>query len=249
MHGPESMRWFIVVFFIALGYSYFAAFYQASAREVKHLDSMLCSLLYAHFLKTLTGLPTIQSYGEMKRFIAANRYYVDLEDRALYIIITNQSFSQMACNKVALLAVMDVSGINAAQIGLVLTYTTILSQTCSQLTRQTADVEWYSLPNVLRGILVKVRGGEKIGIVGRTGAGKSLLMLVLFQIVELSSGSITIDGIPSKQSHSINGVRCHSLDSTIESKGVNLSVGERSLLSLAHALVKDCKVIVLDEAT
>ncbi|KAG1887691.1 NUC071 domain-containing protein [Suillus subluteus] len=63
------------VFFIALGYSYFAAFYRAGAREVKRLDSMFRSLLYAHFSETLTGLPTIRSYGEMKRLIAANKYY------------------------------------------------------------------------------------------------------------------------------------------------------------------------------
>lgn len=39
------------------------------------------------------------------------------------------------------------------------------------------------------------------------------------------------------------------LDTIIESEGANLSVGERSLLSLARALVKDCRVVVLDEAT
>jgi ATP-binding cassette subfamily C (CFTR/MRP) protein 1 len=51
---------------------------------------MLRSLLYAHFSETLTGLPTIRSYGEMAQFIRANRYYVDLENRALYIVVTNQ---------------------------------------------------------------------------------------------------------------------------------------------------------------
>lgn len=40
-----------------------------------------------------------------------------------------------------------------------------------------------------------------------------------------------------------------TLDTIIESDGANLSVGERSLLSLARALVKDSKVVILDEAT
>ena len=40
-----------------------------------------------------------------------------------------------------------------------------------------------------------------------------------------------------------------TLDTVLESEGSNLSVGERSLLSLSRALVKDTKVVVLDEAT
>jgi len=40
-----------------------------------------------------------------------------------------------------------------------------------------------------------------------------------------------------------------TLDTVIESEGSNLSVGERSLLSLARALVRDTRVVVLDEAT
>lgn len=49
------------------------------------------------------------------------------------------------------------------------------------------------LPNVLHGISMSIRGGEKIGIVGRTGAGKSSITLALLRIVEYV-GKITIDG-------------------------------------------------------
>ncbi|KAI6041615.1 ABC protein [Pisolithus marmoratus] len=350
----------IAVVILYLGYSYLVGFYRASAREVKRLDSMLRSLLYAHFAETMTGLSTIRSYGEMKRFIAANRYYIDLEGRSLYPVIANQRWlavrlefmGAMLTFLVALLAVTDVSGINAAQIGLTLTYTMLLSQMLSLVTKQMADVQnnmnsierivqytreetvpqeapheksnvgppanWPhkgaiefknvqmsyrpGLPNILHGISLSIQGGEKIGIVGRTGAGKSSLMLALYRIVELSGGTITLDGIdisilglkdlrtkiaiipqdvrlhagtirsnldpfnqyddaklwdalyrsclvdqPSVKEET--GTNRYTLDTVIDTEGINFSVGERSLLSLARAIVKDCKVVVLDEAT
>ncbi|KAF0695328.1 hypothetical protein As57867_013803, partial [Aphanomyces stellatus] len=50
-------------------------------------------------------------------------------------------------------------------------------------------------PLVLKDVNVHIQSGEKIGIVGRTGAGKSSLTMALFRINELASGCIKIDGM------------------------------------------------------
>lgn len=51
------------------------------------------------------------------------------------------------------------------------------------------------LPLVLKGLTMDIAGGERVGIVGRTGAGKSSIMSALFRLTELSGGCIKIDGI------------------------------------------------------
>ncbi|NXK85455.1 MRP7 protein, partial [Formicarius rufipectus] len=54
------------------------------------------------------------------------------------------------------------------------------------------------LPNALDGVSFTVYPGEKLGIVGRTGSGKSTLFLALFRMVELKSGRILLDGVDSQ---------------------------------------------------
>uniref|UniRef100_A0A3P8S8P2 Multidrug resistance-associated protein 1 n=1 Tax=Amphiprion percula TaxID=161767 RepID=A0A3P8S8P2_AMPPE len=51
----------------------------------------------------------------------------------------------------------------------------------------------------IRNISISISGGEKVGIVGRTGAGKSSLTLGLFRIIEAAEGKIFIDGVDISQ--------------------------------------------------
>ncbi|KAJ7893786.1 multidrug resistance-associated ABC transporter [Mycena leptocephala] len=158
------------------------------------------------------------------------------------------------------------------------------------------------LPVVLDGVSFHIRPGEKIGIVGRTGAGKSSLLQALFRTVELIGGKIEIDGydtgtigldalrrnialVPQDNVLFLGTLRQNidphktktdaelisllqqawllprdgtrdpvaeakfSLDVSVSDEGSNFSAGEKQLLALCRALVRDSSVIVLDEAT
>lgn len=65
------------------------------------------------------------------------------------------------------------------------------------------------LPPVLKGLTFRVERNERIGVVGRTGAGKSSLTLALFRFLEAQQGSIHIDGLD------ISKIKLHSLRSRL----------------------------------
>ncbi|KAI0008146.1 putative ATP-binding cassette transporter protein [Xylariaceae sp. FL0662B] len=65
------------------------------------------------------------------------------------------------------------------------------------------------LPPVLKGVTFTVERNQRVGVVGRTGAGKSSLTLALFRFLEARSGSIHIDGLD------ISRIRLHDLRSRL----------------------------------
>ncbi len=51
------------------------------------------------------------------------------------------------------------------------------------------------LPPALRGVSFNIKSGDKVGVVGRTGRGKSTLLLALYRMFNLESGAVTLDGV------------------------------------------------------
>ena len=247
-----ALPWFLAILpIIAVYYLYEQRFYVRSSREMKRLESLSRSPIYAHFGETLDGTAVIRAFRSEDRFIGKSGKLLDGNQKAYFLQSAANCWLGLrlefaGTTLVGAAAALAVAGKQAGNPGftagaaLALAYALDVTQSLNWVVRQVAELqtqvvaverveEYANLPReggnssrqapqgwpergevefqnvvmryrpdlepVLRQLSLHLRPAEKVGIVGRTGAGKSSLMLALMRIVEIDGGKITIDGI------------------------------------------------------
>ncbi|KAF8595618.1 metal resistance protein YCF1 [Ceratobasidium sp. AG-I] len=349
-----TFPWFLLTL-IPLGFVYrvIMLYYLATSRELKRLDAVSKSPIFAWFQESLGGLSTIRAFNQQEVFMTQNEAKLDrnqmvylpavsvnrwlavrLELLGSCIVLSAAIFSLVA---------LVTTGVDAGLVGLVLSYGLSTTQSLNWVVRSASEVEqnlvsvervvgyinlepeapleipdaplptgWPEtgeiefkdycmryrpeLPLVLKDLSMKIRSGENVGVVGRTGAGKSSLFLSLLRILEPASGTIFINGvditkiglhdlrraisiIPQEPQLFEGSIRenvdptdeyddgkiwaaieqAHlkeyvltlpgGLDSIVKEGGSSMSSGQRQLVCFARALLRNTKILILDEAT
>uniref|UniRef100_A0A663EVE8 Multidrug resistance-associated protein 1 n=1 Tax=Aquila chrysaetos chrysaetos TaxID=223781 RepID=A0A663EVE8_AQUCH len=186
---------------LGLVYLFVQRFYVATSRQLKRLESVSRSPVYSHFNETLLGVSVIRAFEEQKRFIKQNDMKVDENQKAYYPSIVANRWLAVRLEYVgncivlfaALFAVMARNKLSAGLVGLSVSYSLQITAYLNWLVRMSSELE----TNIVAVERVKeyAEMEKEIGIVGRTGAGKSSLTLGLFRINEAAEGEIIIDGI------------------------------------------------------
>lgn len=232
------------------------AHFQATYRELKRLDSISRSPLYALFGETIDGVATIRAYGAQGTLYDRLGRDLDKQQHAYYLTCASQCWLAIRLELVGTLVItfaclcsvlqhgkMGGNETFAGLAGLSISFSLSVTQSLNWAVRMASDFEanmvsverieqycmlpseaprqcdmdkslsssWPSsgqvdfvqtklryrpgLPLILKGLDIHIPGRSKVGVVGRTGAGKSTLMAALLRIVELDSGKILIDGV------------------------------------------------------
>ena len=240
---------------LGLTYYWIQRYYLRTSRELKRLDSVSRSPIYAHFQESLGGVSTIRAYRQEKRFQLENEWRVDANLRAYFPSISANRWLAvrlefigaiviLAAAGLSVISLASHTGLSEGMVGLAMSYALQITTALNWIVRQTVEVEtnivavervleYARLPSeapeiipnrrppvawpakgevdfrnystryregldlVLKNITLDIKSHEKIGVVGRTGAGKSSLTLALFRLIEPATGHIDIDNLNS----------------------------------------------------
>ncbi|GAA6024113.1 hypothetical protein JCM10207_003170 [Rhodosporidiobolus poonsookiae] len=246
----------LVVIPLLFVYRRIQVYYLATSRELKRLESVTKSPVFASFSETLNGLSTIRAFRSQARFVAENDARVDrnlecyfpsincnrwlavrleflgatlilaVSTFAVYLLVHASSSAQIAGSTVGLMLsyVLSTSEqldwivrsaveveTNSVSVERILEYTKLPSEAPFSVPSRAPPPSWPAegaitfenvearyrpeLDPALKGVSFAIKGGEKVGVCGRTGAGKSSLTMALYRIIELSSGKILIDNL------------------------------------------------------
>jgi len=230
-------------------------FFTRTYRELKRLDSVSRSPLYALLSETLDGVPTIRAYDAEPALLRRMTSLLDNQQNAYFLTCTAQCWLAVRLELIGTLIIFSAclcavlehprqagNEAFAGLAGLSISFALSVTQSLNWSVRMGSDLEasmvsverirqysklptepphhmpndeglgrWPSigiiefssvqmryrpgLPLVLKNLDLTIPAMSKVGVVGRTGAGKSTLMVSLLRLIELESGSISIDGI------------------------------------------------------
>ncbi|XP_070536031.1 ATP-binding cassette sub-family C member 9-like [Ptychodera flava] len=234
----------LVIYFIVMKY------FITTSRELKRLDSVSISPVFAHLSETLGGLTTIRAYRSDTTFRNRLIRRLDQNNLAQLYLHTSNRWLGIRLEFIGALVILVsclttllssvLGNLDASLVGLAITYSLSISMFLTILVRMMADcemqmnaverVDYYTninteeyrgiynppsdwpnegriefntvsvrysaeLDPVLRNVSIEFEGGQKIGICGRTGSGKSSLTLSLFRVIDTYQGYISVDGV------------------------------------------------------
>lgn len=238
---------------------------QITYRELKRLDSINRSPLYALLGETVDGVAVIRAFQAQNVLERRLKKSLDTQQHAYYLTCSAQCWLAVRLELIGTLiitfaclsAVIQHNSLNgdetkAGLFGLAISFSLSITQSLNWSVRMASDFEaqmvavervknyceiqkegerrqeidaslqaltirdrqWPSgeisfknsklryrpeLPLVLKGLDITIPAGSKVGVVGRTGAGKSTLMIALLRLVELDSGYIFFDDVDAKK--------------------------------------------------
>ncbi|KAE8077824.1 hypothetical protein FH972_016350 [Carpinus fangiana] len=204
-------------------YANLGGYYFSTAKELMRINGTTKSLVANHLAESVAGAMTIRAFEEEERFFAKNLVLVDTNATLCVVLLPPGTFGSgfigmalsygLSLNGSLVLSIQNQCTLANYIISVerLDQYMHIPSEAPEIIEGNWPPTNWPSLgkveildlqikyrpntPLVLRGVSCTFEGGQKIGIVGRTGSGKSTLIGALFRLVEPVGGKIVVDGI------------------------------------------------------